>query len=82
MRIILLSFLSILIATTSAVIIPQITDYSLHPIVYTVIRMFAYWSDLNNIDTFKAIDVAVGIDGVYGIDIHNNVWNYSVLTGA
>ena len=82
MRIILLSFLSTLIATTYAVTIPQVTDYNIPSIAYKVINMLASWSDLSNVGTFNAKDVAVGIDGVYAIDTSYKVWNYSTLTGA
>jgi hypothetical protein len=82
MRIILLCFISSLIATTYAVTIPQITDYSIPSIAYTIIHMLASWSDLKNVGTFNAKDVAVGLDGVYAIDTSYKVWNYSVLTGA
>ncbi len=77
-----LSLLCALMASTNAVTIPQISDYSIPSFAYKIISMLSTWSDTSNVDSFDAIDVAIGLDGVYAIDASYNVWNYSTLTDA
>jgi hypothetical protein len=62
--------------------IPQLSDYPIPGIAYTALNWLSSWSDLKNVGTFNAIDVALGLDGAYAIDSSHNVWNYSTLTGA
>lgn len=62
--------------------IPQISSYNIPSIAYKMISKLVSWTDTKNVGTFKATDVAIGIDGVYAIDTSYAVWNYSTLTGA
>jgi hypothetical protein len=77
-----LTLLSALAYSTQAATLPQLSDYPIPKVAFNAMAMLSSWSNLGNVGTFDAIDVALGIDGAYAIDSSYAVWNYSTLTGA
>jgi len=80
MRIATLSAIAALLlaSSTQAISIPQLSDYSIPSFAYSLGALFTTWGNQKNLKAstpWDAVDAALGLYGVYGLDSSDNIYN-------